>query len=497
MGAALFPIAAGVGILNTATSIIGQNRAAQAQRDALKLSKDAAALQTQQRLLAIEQKKQFVEGQLRLDNLARQQEQAIAVNQLGMQEQAINLQLQQEALNQQANVGLIRGQQARDTGQLSNEFFTQQQQISARDALERQGRDLNFLTQNAALELSNESQLSGQTAQLRNDLAAVDNRNIELKSQVANQLDELATEFQTASAGQREALRQKAIAAVQLATGGDLSQSDRALLAEQENAMIRNMVEGAMRGGRSRDLIREAEKFQLAELQNQRNNAIGDFQNTRLLSDANFGVARGQILGENKIRATQADVQNRLANANINLNRQLAQLGIDQNAALQLNLNDVNTQRQLAQLGLDQAALDVLRTAQANSFELGNAQAGLNRNFANLALDANRLSVQSAGAAERANLSAQQQSIRSPGALGFLSGVAGGLGQLAGTGILSRGGVPAVPASNPLYTGGSTFNTPFTPPFNPNAGAVSTDLTFNAPDFGQIYQLSGPTFRSF
>ena len=486
MGAALFPIAAGLGLLETATSIIGQNKAAQAQRDALELSKNTAALQTQQRLLAIEQKKAFVEGQLRLDNLARQQEQAIAVNQLGMQEQAINLQLQQEAFNQQANQGLIQGQQARDTGQLTNEFFVQQQQLQARDALERQGRDLNFLTADAALELSNESQLSGQTADLRNALAAVDNRNIELRSAVANQLDELAQEFQTASAGQREALRNKAIAAVQLSTGGDLSQSDRALLAEQENAMIRNMVEGAMRGGRSRDLIREAEKFQLAELQNQRSNAIGDFQNTRLLSDANFGVRQGQLMGENRIATTEANVRNRLANANINLNRQLAQLGIDHNAALQLNLNDVNTQRQLAQLGLDQKSLDVLRTAQANSFELSNAQAELNKNFANLALDANRLSVQSAGAAERAALSAQQQSIRSPGAIGFLSGIAGDLGQLAGTGILSGIGIPSAPPSNPLYTGGSTstFNTPFTPPFNPNAGA-------------QTYQLSGPTFRSF
>lgn len=510
MGAALFPIAAGLGILETATSIIGQNRAAQAQRDALELSKDAAALQTQQRLLAIEQKKQFVEGQLRLDNLARQQEQAIAVNQLGMQEQAINLQLQQEALNNQANVGLIQGQQARDTGQLNNQFFVQQQQIAARDALERQGRDLNFVTSNAALELSNESQLAGQTADLRNNLAAIDNRNIEVKSAVANQLDELAQEFQTASAAQRENLRNKAIAAVQLSTGTELSQSDRALLAEQESAMIRNMVEGALRGGRSRDLIREAEKFQLAELQNQRNNAIGDFQNTRLLSDANFGVRRGQIMGENKVRATQADVQNRLANADISLNRQLAQLGIDHNAALQLNLNDVNTQRQLAQLGLDQAAIDVLRTAQANSFELGNAQADLNKNFANLALDANRLSVQSAGAAERANISAQQQAIRSPGALGFLSGMAGGLGQLAGTGILSGIGIPGASPTNPLYNppsqisyglSGPSFNTPFTPPFNPNANSVpvpaSGELVFSSPDFGNQYQLSGPKFRSF
>ena len=487
MGAAIAPIAAGVGILGTVSNIVGQNRAAQSQRDALELSKNAAALQTQQRLLALEQKKQFVEGQLRLDNLARQQEQAIAVNQLGMQEQAINLQMQQEALNQQANRGLIESERGFATGDLSNQFFQQQQQLSARDALSRQGRDLNFMSENALLELSNESQLAGQTADLRNNLAAVDNRNIEVKAQVANQLDELAQEFQTASAAQREALRQKAIAAVQLSTGTDLSQSDRALLAEQENAMIRNAVEGALRGGRSRDLLREAEKFQLAELQNQRSNAIGDFQNTRLLSDANLGARRGQILGENKLAATQADVGNRLANANINLSRQLSQLGIDHQAALQLNLNDVNTQRNLAQLGLDQNALDVLRTAQANSFELGNAQAELNKNFANLALDANRLSVQSAGAAERANLSAQQRSIRSPGAIGLLSGIAGGVGQLAGTGILS-GGATSAPPSNPL------FNTPFTPPFNPNA---NRELVFNSPDFGNQYQLSGPTFRSF
>lgn len=469
MGAALAPIAAGVGILGTVTNIVGQNRAAQAQRDALELSKDAAALQTQQRLLAIEQKKAFVEGQLRLDNLARQQEQAIAVNQLGMQEQAINLQLQQEALNQQANQGLIQGQQGLATGQLQNQFFTQQQQLSAQDALARQGRDLNFMSADAALELSNASQLSGQTAQLRNDLASLDNRNIEVKTAVANQLDELAQEFQNASATQREALRQKAIAAVQLSTGGDLSQSDRALLAEQETAMTRNAIEAALRGGRGRDLLREAEKFQLAELQNQRSNAIGDFQNTRLLSDANFGVQRGQLLGQNRLAATQADVQNRVANADINLSRQLAQLGIDHQAALQLNLNDINTQRNLAQLGLDQNALNVLKTAQANSFELGNAQAELNKNFSTLALDANRLSVQSAGAAERANISAQQQQVRSPGAIGLLSGVAGGLGQLAGTGVLSGIGIPGTQPSNPL----------FTPPINPNPNVGYNDLLSN------------------
>ena len=170
-----------------------------------------------------------------------------------MQEQAINLQMQQEAMNQQANVGLIQGERGRATGQLQNQFFQQQQQLSAQDALARQGRDLNFMSADAALELSNASQLSGQTAQLRNDLASLDNRNIEVKTAVANQLDELAQEFQNASATQREALRQKAIAAVQLSTGGDLSQSDRALLAEQETAMTRNAIEAALRGGRGRE----------------------------------------------------------------------------------------------------------------------------------------------------------------------------------------------------------------------------------------------------
>lgn len=461
MGAAVAPIAAGVGILGTISNVVGQNRAAQAQRDALELSKDTAALQTQQRLLAIEQKKSYVEGQLRLDNLARQQEQAIAVQQLGMQEQAINMQLQQEAMNQQANVGMIQGQQAQATGQLGNEFFNQQQQLAASDALNRQSRDLNFMSQNAALELSDASQLSGQTAQLRNQLAAYDNQRIGVRSEVASQLDQLAQEFQTASAGQREALRNKAIAAVSLATGGELSQSDRALLAEQESAMMRNAVENALRGGRGRDLLREAEKFQLAELENQRANAIGDFQNTRLLADVNFGVGQGQLMGENKLNATKAGVGSRIANADINMRRQLAQLGIDHQAAMQLNLNDVNTQRNLAQLGLDQNALDVLRTAQANSFELGNAQADLNKNFSQLALDANRLSVQSAGAAERAQISAQQQQVRSPGAIGLLSGLAGDVGTLAGTGILSGAGIPTAPASNPL----------FTPPINPNPNA--------------------------
>lgn len=460
MGAAIAPIAAGVGILGTVSSVVSQNRAAQSQRDALELSKDTAALQTQQRLLALEQKKAYVEGQLRLDNLARQQEQAIAVNQLGMQEQAINLQLQQEALNQQANAGLIQGQQAQATGQLGNQFFAQQQQLAAQDALGRQSRDLNFMSQDAALELGNASQLSGQTAQLRNQLAAVDNQQIAVKDQVSQQLDALALEFQNASAAQREGLRQKAIAAVSLATGGELSQSDRALLAEQENAMMRNAVEAALRGGRSKDLLREAEKFQLAELQNQRANAIGDFQNTRLLSDANLGVAQGQIMGKNKLDATQAAISNRLSNADINFTRQLAQLGIDHQAALQLNLNDVNVQRNLAQLGLDQNALDVLKQAQANSFNLGTAQADLNKNFSNLALDANRLSVQSAGAAERAAISAQQQQVRSPGALGLLSGLASGVGTLAGTGVLS-GGAPTIPPANPL----------FTPPINPNPNA--------------------------
>ena len=99
-----------------------------------------------------------------------------------MQEQAINLQLQQEALNQQANVGLIQGEQARATGQLGNQFFQQQQQLAAQNALARQGRDLNFMSSDAALELSNASQLSGQTAQLRNQLAAVDTQQIAVKA---------------------------------------------------------------------------------------------------------------------------------------------------------------------------------------------------------------------------------------------------------------------------------------------------------------------------
>ena len=478
-------IGAAVGAIGTVASVVNQNRQAQAQRDLLEQSKELSAIQTQQRLAAIEQKRMFTEHQLKLDNMARSQEREIASMQLNLQQQAINNQIQQESLNNQANAQMIAQEQGFATGARQNQTFLQQQQLEQQQQLSQMGRDFNFLTQDAALNLQNAAQFSGQAAQLRNQLAAIENQEVGVRQQVVSQLDQLAQQFQNAGAQEREAIRQQAQAAVTLAGGSGLSLSDRAALGEVDNRIMQAAVERALQTGRTEELLKEAEAFQLGQLQRQRENITGDFQDRRLLSRAQFGQARGQLQGQTILGDVQRTLGTNLGRGQINLSAQLQQLGIDQAALTQLNLNDAATQRNLQQLGLDAAALDTLRVAQSNSARLGDAQAALNQQFGELALDANRLSVQSAGAAERAAISGQQAMIRSPGALGFLSAVAGAGADIVNSGLLS-GNVQTAP-TNPFYqppqpqanfaTTGPVFNTPFTPGINSVAdltGAVGT-----------------------
>ena len=472
-------LAPAIGVISTVSSVVSQNKAAQRQRDALETSKRASSIQTEQRLLHLQQQRAYTEAQLRIDNMARQQERAIAQTQVGLQEQAIKNQIQQETLNNQANILATQGEQALATGQLETQTALAQEQLRSQQALQRQGRNFNFLSQNAALELSDAAQFSGQAANLRDQLTSVQNERVNLRGEVAQQLDAIAREFQVASQQDREALKRRAAMAVSLAAGQGLSETDKSLLAEQDNAIMRSAIERALQGGRTQELLDQAEKFQLAQLDRTRDNIIGDFQNNRLLSQANLGLQQGQLVGTNKLADAQQAVQNRLGAMQINLPAQLQQLGIDHNAALQMNLNDIGTIRNLQQLGLDQQAIETLKVAQENTFNLGNAQADLNKNFANLALDANRLSVQSAGAAEQASLAAQQQSIRSPGALGVLSGLTQGAGVLAGSGILSGGSANTSP-SNPL----------FTPPINPNPNVGGT-LQSAGQAFGTLGNVAG------
>ena len=482
-------IGAAIGAVGTVASVVTQNRQAQAQRDILEQSKELSAIQTQQRLAAIEQKRMFVEHQLKLDNLARSQEREIASMQLNLQQQAINNQIQQESINNQANAQLIAQEQGFDTGARENRTFLQQQQLEQQQQLSQMGRDFNFLTEDAALGLQNAANFSGQAAQLRNQLAAVENQEVGVRQETVSQLDQLAQQFQNANAEDREAIRQQAQAAVALAGGSRLSLSDRAALGEVDNRIMQAAVERALQTGRTEELLKEAEAFQLGQLQRQRRNLTGDFQNQRLLSRAQFGAAQGQLQGETILGDVGRALGTNLGRGEINLAAQLQQLGIDQNALTQLNLNDAATQRNLQQLGLDAAALDTLRVAQANSANLGDAQAALNQQFGELALDANRLSVQSAGAAERAAISGQQATIRSPGALGFLSAVAGAGADIIGSGLLSGGGQTA--PTNPLYrspqsqvsfgTTGPVFNTPFTPGINSVSSVTGVAGTLQNP----------------
>ena len=480
-------IGAAIGAVGTVASVVTQNRQAQAQRDLLEQSKELSAIQTQQRLLAIDQKRMFTEHQLKLDNMARSQEREIASMQLNLQQQAINNQIQQESINNQANAQIIAQEQGFATGARENQTFLQQQQLEQQQQLSQMGRDFNFLTQDAALGLQNAAQFSGQAAQLRNQLAAIENQEVGVRQETVSQLDQLAQQFQNANAEDREAIRQQAQAAVMLAGGSRLSLSDRAALGEVDNRIMQAAVERALQTGRTEELLKEAEAFALGQLQRQRVNITGDFQDQRLLSRAQFGAARGQLQGETILGDVGRALGTNLGRGEINLGAQLKQLGIDQAALTQLNLNDAATQRNLQQLGLDAAALDTLRVAQSNSANLGDAQAALNQQFGELALDANRLSVQSAGAAERAAISGQQAAIRSPGALGFLSAIAGAGAQIAGSGILSGGGQTA--PTNPLYrppqsnyaTTGPVFNTPFTPGINSVSSVTGVAGTLQNP----------------
>lgn len=434
----VFPIiAAGLGTLASVNSIVQQNRSAAAQREALDASARAADRETQIRLAEIESQKLYLNQLLTLQNLARAQEQGLAIHQNTLQENALDQAITQEGLNQQANALLTQRGFEFANQELLNRRFGQQQQLQQQEILRQNQRNLNFFGENAQLQLSNASQLGGLASQLRDRINLIENQKVGVQEQILGQLQDIAQEYQNATEQERQNLRNQAAAAVSLSTRtGGLSASDQALLAEQDNRLIHSALDRAFKAGRIPELLDQAQQFQLQQLDDQANRARTDFRRNRELLSQNVATRRTTLLGNKNLEDTADNLQLNLQGLSEDQLGELQRAGINLETLTELNLNDIGTQERLLQLGVDRRGLEALKVVQANTFSLANAADRLNREFGNLALTAQGIGIQASGAAQRESLMAARAGVTSPGLLGFLAAGASGAGTIAG--ILSR-----------------------------------------------------------
>lgn len=429
----IFEIAAGIGTLANVVGIVNQNKAAGAQRDALEASANAADTETQIRLAEIESQKLYLNQLLSLQNLARSQEQTLTMHQNQLQQNALDQAITQESLNQQANDLLTQRGFEFANQELVNRRFREQQQLQAQDILSQNQRNVNFFGESAGLQLTEASQLGGLASQLRDRINAIETRKVGVQEEVLGQLQQIAQEYRTATEQERQNLRNQAAAAVSLSTRtGGLSQSDKALLAEQDSRLIHQALDRAFQAGRIPELLAQAEQFQLQQLDDQANRARTDFARNRELLNQNIATQQTTLLGRKNLEDTAADLATNLQGLSQDQAGELQRAGINLDALLDINLNDIGTQERLTQLGIDRTGLEALKTIQANTFALSDATDRLNQQFGNLGLTAQGAAIGAAGAAQRESLLAARAGVTSPGALGVLSALAGGAGTISG-----------------------------------------------------------------
>lgn len=450
-------IAAGVGTLANVVSIVNQNRAAGAQREALEASAAAADTETKIRLAEIESQKLYLNQLLSLQGLARTQEQTLQIHQNALQQNALDQAITQESLNQQANALLTQRGFEFANQELINRRFREQQQLQSQDILNQNQRNINFFGESAGLQLSQASQIGGLASQLRDRINAIETRKVGVQEEILGQLQQIAQEYRTATEQERQNLRNQAAAAVSLSTRtGGLSQSDQALLAEQDSRLIHTALDRAFQAGRIPELLEQAQQFQLQQLDDQAKRVRTDFRRNRELLNQNIATQQTTLLGQKNIQDTAAKLATNLQGLSQDQLGELQRAGINLDAFLEMNLNDIGTQERLLQLGIDRTGLEALKNIQANTFALSDATDRLNQQFGNLGLTAQGAATTAAGAAQRESLLAARAGVTSPGVLGFLSAAAGGAGTIAG--ILSSRRQPGSTAST--FPAGQNPNPP-------------------------------------
>lgn len=445
MGAAVPVAAAVIGTAATVKSVADQNSAAKRQQEALDAQANASQQNTALRLLELEKQKLYAQSQIQIDNMARLNAREVQRAEMSLNEQQLALQEQQAQAEAQAqilmsNQGLSNNLQGLDIQDFATQESANLQRTQAQNQAAIQER-ISVDTTRSQLQSSLLSQNQGLIDIQRNRGNTIIGANAEMlakQEQAAQLMDNLAADFKQADRQRKQQLDQQASLAVQLAaqTGSSNSLSDKALLASNLGEIEQDTIDRQVSGSRTIDNINSSVELQEALQQYLIGRANRDAVTQTAVNTAG-GVLQREGLFNNFATdqfATQSQLQNALAGINLNEQTQLGMSGIQreqlhQGAFQEQMLSERDRAMTLGQLGVARNSMELARQAQENKFKLENEMANLNERFANIALNSQRMSAEVAGQAELASLTAQRNSVTSPGFLG----TAGALAQGAST----------------------------------------------------------------
>ena len=467
MGAVVPIVGAVVGTASAVNSVSSQNQAAADQRRALDKQANAIETNSELRQIEIEQQRAFLRQQQNLNSLAREQEILVADAQHELEEMALDQQRQQTVLDSQLQNQITQADSTAAKQQLANQYFTNKQQLRQSADLDRLQTDLQFYSSLGLEELGFRDRQFGNTVQYRQAMSDLNQQEIQLKEQTVGALDQIAQEYRLANRQQKQALRTRALNMVAIATGGQLTESDRALISAGDEELLQNSVDMALRSGKTRDLITSAEKYRTDLIELNRGLATSAYEFGEASNLGTSLINKSGLLTQKRLSDFGRDTQLNLSNLSLDQQQALANLNLDRATLLQINLNDANTQNQLHQLGVDEHALDVLKQAQDYTYRLADAQDRLNYEFAGSGLTSQSISAGVAGTAQLAQIDAQRSATRSSGSLGYLQAGLSAAGTIYGA--FGGGGATTAP-TNPYYAGAGT------------TGSSSGLLSYSAPD---------------
>jgi hypothetical protein len=448
MAAAVPVIGVAVGAASTVAGVAQANSQAEAQRQSIESQKQLNSIDTQMRLNEIERQKMYVNQQAQLAQASRAQDAYIQQAQIALERQALDQSRKEAELNQALQQTLISQQGGADAFRLLQQYQTEGMGRQLDVSQARMSGDLQYLSDSALNQLSTNNQLYGATAQLRGQMADIQNAEVSQMQSTNSQLQEIADAYKQASKETRAYLRQRAQNLVGLSVNGVASESDRALLASMDKDVLDAATDRILRGNQSEDIIKASEQYV--------RNMLGV---QRQAAQTGYDVSMAGIQGESTIKQTGLDLGKDLSDTQLQLRNALAgltaaqsyaleKLNLDSNMLLSLDLNNINTVQQLSQAGVDEQALNVLKLTQENTLRLQNEQDELNRNFSQLALTGQGQSIMQQSQAANQALNAQKSSIKSPGALGLLTAGVG-----AGYNIYNavKGTQANIQPTNPFY----------------------------------------------
>ena len=414
-------IAAVVGTAATVNSTVRANQQAARQRESLRTSQSANALSTEMVLLEIEQQKLFNQQQRQLNDQARLQEYMVNQQQQTIQKQQLEQQAGIQSSNAQIQDQLTNRQALVTQGQTTQQQNNQNLQLQ----VQKQLQDINNLTSsfysNAGLDINRAGDAFNRANVLRSQNISAEDQKLATSNELSSQMQDLYTQYQSASEQGRTALRNKAAALVALSQGGQVNESVRAALDEQSSELDQATM--------NQILNSRQQEFRLGQdagLSNQRiNEEIERIRKNFLIQDTLTNLSGDTQKDQINKNSTIASVSNDagfLSNMlNVQQQAALRNYGTNLDLSTGIGTNYLNNQATLDTLGLDRAALDILSLTQGNTFSLGNAQSELDQQFGEIALNSRAAGVQSAANSERAAINSQINGIRSPGAFPILS----------------------------------------------------------------------------